>query len=147
MSHHIVYCDGACIGNPGPAGWGAVVIAPDGEQTELAGSLGHATNQVAELSAAIGALESIPAGSQVRLHSDSQYLIKGVKEWMQGWKRRGWRTANGSPVANLGLWQRLDELRRVHHIEPIWVKGHAGHPLNERADRLANKAARGLVTS
>jgi ribonuclease HI len=147
MSHHTIYCDGACIGNPGPAGWGAVVIAPDGEQTELAGSLGHATNQIAELSAAIGALESIPAGSQVRLHSDSQYLIKGVKEWMQGWKRRGWRTANGSPVANLGLWQRLDELHRVHHIEPIWVKGHAGHPLNERADQLANKAARGLVTS
>lgn len=139
---YMVYCDGACTGNPGPAAWGAVVVSPNGSIREHCGWIGLATNQIAELSAAIGALATIPEGCEVVIYSDSQYLVKGVGEWIDGWKRRGWRTAGGSRVANLDLWQNLDRLRSIYRLRAIWVKGHAGNPMNERADRLARSAIR-----
>jgi ribonuclease HI len=133
-----VYADGACRGNPGPGGWG-VLLRAAGRERELHGGEPATTNNRMELTAVIRALESLEARSRVRLYTDSQYVQKGITEWIHDWKRRGWRTAGRKPVKNVDLWLRLDELARAHDVEWHWVRGHAGHPENERADALANK--------
>jgi ribonuclease HI len=134
-----IYADGACRGNPGPGGWGAV-LREGGRERELRGFEPATTNNRMELTAVIRALESLAPGARVRAYTDSQYVQKGMSAWIHDWKRRGWRTADKKPVKNQDLWMRLDELARAHHVEWHWVKGHAGHPENERADALANEA-------
>jgi len=140
MSERVVevYADGACKGNPGPGGWG-VLLVEGGRERELHGGEPATTNNRMELTAVIRALEALPHGSRVRLYTDSQYVQKGMKEWIHDWKRRGWRTADKKPVKNDDLWKHLDELARNHKVEWHWVRGHDGHPGNERADALANK--------
>ncbi|HPT48764.1 MAG TPA: ribonuclease HI [Accumulibacter sp.] len=133
-----VFADGGCRGNPGPGGWGAVLQA-GGKEKELWGGEANTTNNRMELTAAIRALEALKRPATVLLHTDSQYLQKGISEWIHNWKRNGWRTADKKPVKNADLWQRLDALASQHQIEWVWVKGHAGHPGNERADNLANR--------
>jgi ribonuclease HI len=132
------YADGACKGNPGPGGWG-VLLRVAGRERELHGGEALTTNNRMELTAVIRALESLEARARVRLYTDSQYVQKGMTEWIHDWKRRGWRTADKKPVKNQDLWMRLDELAHGHEVEWHWVRGHAGHPENERADALANK--------
>ena len=138
----IAYTDGACApSNPGPAAWGAVLIAPDGRtETDHFGFIGHGTNQIAELTAAIEGLTRVPAGALVELVSDSQYVLKGLSEWRTGWERKGYRNSKGEPVANLGLWKQLFALADARKVSTRWVRGHNGDPHNERADALANKA-------
>jgi ribonuclease HI len=131
------YTDGACKGNPGPGGWGVLLICGD-HRRELHGGEKETTNNRMELTAVIEALHALQKSSHVRLHTDSQYVHKGMTEWLAGWKRKGWKTAEGKPVKNRDLWQALEEASRRHRIDWIWVKGHAGHPGNERADQLAN---------
>jgi ribonuclease HI len=133
-----IYSDGACKGNPGPGGWGALLVSGD-HRKEICGGEPSTTNNRMEMLAVIRALESLKRPSTVQVHTDSQYVQKGVSEWLAGWKRRGWRTADGKPVKNQDLWQELDALSRLHQIEWRWVRGHAGHPENERADALANQ--------
>ena len=133
-----IFTDGACKGNPGPGGWG-VLLRAGGRERELHGGEPATTNNRMELTAVIRALESLDARTRVRLYTDSQYVQKGMTEWIHDWKRRGWRTADKKPVKNVDLWMRLDELARGHDVEWHWVRGHAGHPENERADALANK--------
>ena len=135
----VMYTDGACRGNPGPGGWG-VLLRHNGHEKTLYGAEAETTNNRMELMAAIQALESLTRPCKVRLTTDSQYVMKGIQEWMVNWKRRGWKTAAGKPVKNVDLWQRLDEATRAHDIDWAWVKGHSGHPENEQADALANKA-------
>jgi len=138
MSEKIeVYADGACRGNPGPGGWG-VLLREGKRERELHGGEPATTNNRMELTAVIRALEALAPGSQVHVYTDSQYVQKGISEWIHAWKRRGWRTSGREPVKNQDLWMRLDELARAHEVEWFWVKGHAGHPENERADALAN---------
>jgi ribonuclease HI len=133
-----IYTDGACSGNPGPGGWGAV-LRHRGHVKELhGGDPGPTTNNRMELMAAIQALESLTRPVPVRLHTDSTYLRNGVSKWLPGWKRNGWLTAEKRPVKNADLWQRLDAVVRRHDVDWRWVKGHAGNPGNERADALAN---------
>jgi len=134
-----IYTDGACRGNPGPGGWGAVLRA-GGRERELMGAEPSTTNNRMELTAAIEALRALKRPCRVRLHTDSQYLRNGITQWINGWKRRGWKTADRKAVKNQALWQALDEETSRHEVEWFWVKGHAGHPENERADRLANRA-------
>lgn len=138
------YTDGACApSNPGPAGWGAVVVSPgEGAETDHYGFIGHGTNQIAELTAAIEGLRLVPAGAAVELVSDSQYVLKGLSEWRAGWERKGYRNSKGEPVANLDLWKRLFALADARQVKTRWVRGHNGDPYNERADALANKALR-----
>jgi len=140
MSEEIVevYSDGACRGNPGPGGWGAL-LRSKGLEKELWGGEEDTTNNRMELSAVIRALEALKRPSRVRVYTDSQYVQKGISEWVHSWKRRGWRTADKKPVKNIDLWKQLDELAATYSVEWHWVKGHAGHPENERADQLANK--------
>ncbi|HTS85244.1 MAG TPA: ribonuclease HI [Usitatibacter sp.] len=133
-----IYTDGACKGNPGPGGWGAL-LRFNGEERELFGGEALTTNNRMELTAVIEALGALKRRSHVLLHTDSQYVQKGITEWIRGWKARGWRTASREPVKNVDLWKRLDEAAAQHDIDWIWVKGHAGHEGNERADALANK--------
>ena len=133
-----IYTDGACKGNPGVGGWGAWLRYGDHEK-ELFGGEAHTTNNRMELLAVIRALESIKRPVPLVIHTDSQYVQKGITEWMSNWKRRGWRTADKKPVKNVDLWQQLDELAQRHEIEWRWVKGHSGDAGNERADQLANK--------
>ncbi len=133
------YTDGACSGNPGPGGWG-VVLRSGGEERELSGGEAQTTNQRMELTAAIEALAATPEGAEVVVYSDSNYLVQGMREWLAGWKRRRWRNASGKPVANRDLWERLDALAARRRVRWEWVRGHAGHPENERADRLARAA-------
>jgi ribonuclease HI len=133
-----IYSDGACRGNPGPGGWGALVRF-NGTESELFGGEAATTNNRMELTAVMRALEALDKPSKVRVYTDSQYVQKGIKEWIHGWKRNGWKTADKKDVKNKDLWIELDELRKRHEIEWHWVKGHAGHPENERADALANK--------
>ena len=136
----MIYTDGACRGNPGPGGWGALMISGD-RRRELSGSEPETTNNRMELLAAIEALTALRRpDTAVALYTDSQYLRKGVLEWMANWKRNGWRTASKQPVKNRDLWERLDLLLGQHRIDWHWVKGHAGDPGNERADALANEA-------
>jgi ribonuclease HI len=131
-----VWTDGACSGNPGPGGWGAI-LSCDGIEKELTGGEALTTNNRMELLAAISALEALTRPCDVDLHTDSQYLRQGITAWISGWKRKGWRTASGTPVKNIDLWQRLDAARMVHTVRWHWVRGHAGHDQNERADALA----------
>jgi ribonuclease HI len=133
-----VYTDGACKGNPGPGGWGALLRTERGER-ELFGGEAQTTNNRMELTAVIRALEALEHPSTVEVYTDSQYVQKGISEWLSDWKRRGWRTADRKPVKNVDLWQQLDRLAAAHRIAWYWVKGHAGHPENERADELANR--------
>ena len=132
----IIYTDGACRGNPGPGGWGAILIHK-GKEKELSGGELMTTNNRMELMAAIRALEALNKPCQVSLHTDSQYVRQGITEWISGWKARGWKTAAKDPVKNEDLWRRLDEARGRHEVVWKWVKGHAGDPPNERADALA----------
>ncbi len=133
-----VYTDGACKGNPGPGGWGALLSHGDHER-ELCGGEPATTNNRMELTAVIRALEALKHRRKVKLHTDSQYVQKGITEWIVNWKKRGWKTADKKPVKNDDLWRELDVLAAKHDIQWIWVKGHAGHDGNERADALANK--------
>jgi ribonuclease HI len=135
----VVYTDGACSGNPGPGGWGAILTWGD-KCKELSGGEATTTNNRMELMAAISALEALTRPSRVELHTDSVYLKDGITKWIHGWKKNGWRTADKKPVKNAELWRRLDEAQRVHDIDWRWVKGHTGHAENERADELARLA-------
>jgi len=139
-----IYTDGACKGNPGVGGWGALVKTGSSER-ELFGGAAATTNNRMEMMAVIEALTTLAPGTQVRLHTDSQYVQKGISEWIHAWKRRGWKTADKSPVKNVDLWQRLDALAAQHDVEWIWVKGHAGHDGNERADQLANRGVESVL--
>jgi len=137
------FTDGACSGNPGPGGWGAV-LRWGGAEKELSGGEAQTTNNRMELMAAIAALEAIRRPVPVRIHTDSQYLKDGITKWIHGWKRNGWRTAGRDPVKNRDLWERLDALTGLVAVEWHWIKGHAGHPENERADALARGAIAAL---
>lgn len=130
------FTDGACSGNPGPGGWG-VVLRYGGHERELFGGEADTTNNRMELMAAIQALEALTRPVRIRLTTDSRYLMQGITEWLPGWKARGWRTADKKPVKNVDLWQRLEAAMAPHKVEWRWVRGHAGHPENERADALA----------
>lgn len=132
-----IYTDGACKGNPGPGGWGALMRSGT-HQKELFGGAPDTTNNRMELTAVIRALQALKRRSRVSIHTDSQYVQKGVTEWLAGWKARGWRTAARQPVRNLDLWQELEPLLAQHDLSWHWVRGHSGHPENERADQLAN---------
>lgn len=134
----IIYTDGACKGNPGPGGWGVVLRSGAHEKTLFGGEL-QTTNNRMELMAAIKALESLKRPSRVLLHTDSQYVLKGMTEWIVGWKRRGWITADKKPVKNVDLWQRLEKAAAPHTLRWAWVRGHTGDPGNEQADALANQ--------
>lgn len=136
-----LFTDGACSGNPGPGGWAFLLRHPKtGKSVERNGGEPATTNNRMELTAVIEGLASLTRPSTVDLYSDSQYVLKGLDEWIAGWKKKGWRTASKAPVKNVDLWQRLDELKAVHEIRFHWVKGHDGHPENERVDRLAVEA-------
>ena len=141
MTEVVIYTDGACSGNPGPGGWGAV-LRWNGVEKELHGGDPTTTNNRMELMAAIQALEALKRPCRVELHTDSQYLRTGITEWIASWKARGWNTAAKAPVKNEDLWRRLDEARARHDVDWRWVKGHAGHELNERADELARRGLR-----
>jgi len=138
-----IYTDGACKGNPGPGGWGAV-LEFDGKEREIYGGERATTNNRMELTAVIEALCALKRPCHVILHTDSQYVQKGITEWINGWKARGWRTAAKAPVKNIDLWKKLDEAIGPHRIEWVWVRGHSGHDGNERADALANKGVESL---
>ena len=135
----IVHTDGACSGNPGPGGWGAI-LQWNGHTRELKGGEPHTTNNRMELMAAIRALEALKRSCEVEIHTDSQYLRDGITKWIHGWKRNGWRTADKKLVKNAELWQRLDAALTSHHVTWHLVRGHSGHDLNERADELARAA-------
>ena len=133
-----IYADGGCRGNPGPGGWG-VFLQAGSKAKELWGGEADTTNNRMELTAVIRALEALKRPAIIEVHTDSQYVQKGISEWIHNWKRNGWRTSDKKPVKNADLWQCLDELAKEHDIKWLWVKGHAGHPGNERADGLANR--------
>ena len=132
------FTDGACSGNPGPGGWG-VVLRSNGHEKELFGGEAETTNQRMELTAAIEALKALKKPCRVTIHSDSRYVVQGMTEWIHNWKRKGWKNAGRQPVANRDLWEELDRLASRHEVRWQWVKGHAGHAENERADELARK--------
>lgn len=134
-----IYTDGACRGNPGPGGWGVLLRMNDTEK-ELKGSEKHTTNNRMELTAAIMGLQALTRSCEVRLYTDSQYVRQGMTEWLAGWKKRGWRNSKNEPVKNVDLWQQLDAAAANHTVKWFWVKGHSGHPDNDRVDALANKA-------
>jgi ribonuclease HI len=134
-----IWTDGACSGNPGPGGWGAILRA-NGSEKELSGGEGETTNNRMELLAAINALQALKRSCAVVLTTDSQYVRQGITSWIHGWKRNGWKTADKKPVKNAELWQLLDDENRRHHVEWKWIKGHAGHEMNERCDALARAA-------
>ena len=138
MKHVEVYTEGACSGNPGPGGWGAVLRHGEKEK-ELSGGEALTTNNRMELLAAISALQALKSPCEIDLYTDSKYVMDGLGKWIFGWKKNGWKTADKKPVKNVELWQALDEARQIHKLTLHWVKGHAGHPENERADELARK--------
>jgi ribonuclease HI len=140
LQHIEIATDGACKGNPGPGGWGAIVRFGATEK-ELSGSENPTTNNRMELMAAIEGLNALKRPCRVTLSTDSRYVMDGLTKWIKGWQRNGWKTADKKPVKNADLWQRLLDAAAPHRIEWVWVKGHAGHPENERADRLASNAA------
>jgi ribonuclease HI len=142
----VIHTDGACSGNPGPGGWGAI-LEWGGRRREIKGGEAHTTNNRMELMAAISALEALKRTCDVDLHTDSQYLRQGIMSWINGWKRNGWRTADKKPVKNVDLWQRLDAAVARHTVHWHWVRGHSGHDLNERADELAREAIAELRAS
>ena len=139
-----IYTDGACKGNPGPGGWGAL-LRFDHNERELFGGEPATTNNRMELLAVIEALSALTRPCRVRLHTDSRYVQQGITAWIENWKRRGWRTADNKPVRNVDLWERLDALASRHEVNWIWVKGHAGHDGNERADLLANRGVAAVL--
>ena len=134
----VIYTDGACKGNPGPGGWGALLVYK-GVEKELWGGDPNTTNNRMELMAAIAGLIALTRPCSVKLVTDSQYVMKGIQEWLPNWKKRGWKTASKEPVKNADLWQKLDEQVNRHQVSWQWVRGHTGHPGNERADQLANR--------
>ncbi|HIZ50019.1 MAG TPA: ribonuclease HI [Candidatus Pseudomonas excrementavium] len=139
MSHTIeIFTDGACKGNPGPGGWGVLLRLGEHQKTLFGGEL-NTTNNRMELTAAIRGLEALKKPAKVLLTTDSEYVMKGIREWMPNWKKRGWKTASRQPVKNADLWQQLDALVNQHQVEWRWVKGHSGHPENDLADALANQ--------
>ncbi|MFX4223993.1 MAG: ribonuclease HI [Thalassobaculum sp.] len=138
-----IFTDGACSGNPGPGGWGAI-LRWRGNEKELSGGEAETTNNRMELMAAIAALETLTRGMPVDLTTDSTYVRDGITKWMKAWKARGWKTADKKPVKNRDLWERLDAATQRHDVDWHWVKGHAGHPENERCDELAREAIRAL---
>jgi ribonuclease HI len=138
-----IYTDGACSGNPGPGGWG-VLLVWNGTESEMSGGEPATTNNRMELMAAIQALESLKRPCTVRLHTDSQYLKDGITKWVKGWKRNGWKTAEKKPVKNVDLWQRLEAAAAPHAVEWLWVRGHAGHVENTRADALARAGVKSV---
>jgi ribonuclease HI len=143
-----LFCDGACLGNPGPGGWAYILRAATAKGPhERTGQGGEAdtTNNRMELMAVIQGLEALTRPCQVHLVGDSQYVLKGIDSWLAGWKRKGWRKADGGAVLNVDLWQRLDAQLSRHRIETTWVRGHQGHPENERVDRMAREAAEGFI--
>jgi len=139
MNEVVIYTDGSCAGNPGPGGY-AAIIDEDGERREITGGEPQTTNNRMELMAVIKALASLPEPSTVRVVTDSQYVAKGMKSWIHGWRRKGWKTASGAPVKNRDLWEELDRLASKHRMSWEWVRGHDGHPENELADTLAREA-------
>jgi len=141
-----IFTDGACSGNPGPGGWGAV-LRWNGHERELSGAEAATTNNRMELMAAIVALESLTRACEVRVWTDSNYLKDGITRWIHDWKKRGWKTADKKPVKNVDLWQRLEAALKPHQVEWHWVRGHAGHVENERADAIAREAIRQLRES
>ena len=142
----VIFTDGSCRGNPGPGGWGAILMMGEHER-EIWGGEAATTNNRMELTAAIEALDALKRPCHVELHTDSQYVRKGITEWIGGWKARGWKTADKKPVKNDDLWKRLDAARARHDVDWRWVKGHNGHELNERADALAGKGLREALES
>jgi len=142
----IIYSDGACSGNPGPGGWGAVLIYGDNRK-ELSGGEAETTNNRMELRAATEALTALKRPCSAELHTDSQYVRKGITEWIEKWKQNGWKTADRKPVKNADLWKKLDEARHRHHVNWHWVKGHSGEVENERADELARAGMKPFKTS
>lgn len=143
MQEITIYSDGACKGNPGRGGWGAVLVAGTSEK-ELFGGEANTTNNRMEMTAVIEALRALKRPCTVRVYTDSQYVQKGISEWLPGWKARGWKTADKKPVKNVDLWQELDTLAQQHQISWHWVRGHNGHPGNERADALANRGVESI---
>ena len=139
-----IFTDGACKGNPGPGGWGALMVA-GGHEKELFGGELNTTNNRMELKAVIEALTSLTRPCEVIVHTDSQYVQKGISEWIHGWKARGWKTAAKAPVKNVDLWQALDAAQARHQIQWRWVRGHSGHVGNERADVLANRGVESVL--
>lgn len=138
MTQVEIYTDGACKGNPGPGGWGALLRC-DGHEKELFGGEPETTNNRMELLAVISALNTLTRPCAIILHTDSQYVKNGITTWIHGWKKNGWKTADKKPVKNADLWLQLDEAQKRHQIDWRWVKGHSGHAMNERADELANR--------
>jgi len=143
MQEVTIYSDGACKGNPGRGGWGALLVAGNSEK-ELFGGEANTTNNRMEMTAVIEALRALKRSCTVRVYTDSQYVQKGISEWLPGWKARGWKTADKKPVKNADLWQELDALAQQHQISWHWVRGHNGHPGNERADALANRGVESI---
>jgi ribonuclease HI len=139
-----IFTDGACKGNPGVGGWGAL-LRTKGKEREMFGGEAHTTNNRMELMGAIAALEVLSRPCHIKLHTDSKYVQQGISEWVHGWKQRGWKTSSKQPVKNEDLWRRLDEAASRHTIEWVWVKGHAGHAENERADQLANRGVEDIL--
>jgi ribonuclease HI len=147
VKHIEIYTDGACRGNPGPGGWGALLISGE-HRKELSGSEPHTTNNRMELLGAINGLEALKKpGTTARVYTDSQYVIKGISEWVASWKQRGWKTADKKPVKNQDLWERLDAVAQQHDLEWHWVRGHSGVEGNERVDQLANEAIDAMLSS
>lgn len=146
MDHVEIFTDGACSGNPGPGGWGAI-LRSKGIEKELSGAEMDTTNNQMEMLAVINALEALKRPCQITLTTDSQYVLKGMTEWLSGWKAKNWKTASKKPVKNIELWQRLDAAAQAHQIKWEWVRGHQGHPENERADQLAVKAREQIAKS
>ena len=136
-----IYTDGSCLGNPGPGGWGVIVFYGTGDPQQLSGHEAHTTNNRMELMAAIQGLEALTRGRSAAVYTDSTYVQKGITVWITKWKRNGWRTAARKPVKNKDLWRRLEAAMESHDVDWHWVKGHAGHPENERADALARQGA------
>jgi len=148
LSNVELFCDGACLGNPGPGGWAYLLRARAGsgvQEKEGSGAEPSTTNNRMELRAAIEGLHALTRPCTARLFCDSRYVVQGINEWLEEWKQRGWRKADKKPVLNAELWQELDGLLSIHQVEAVWVKGHAGHPENERVDRLAREQAESLV--
>lgn len=144
MNEIVIYTDGSCEGNPGPGGWAAIVDEA-GSRRELTGAEPQTTNNRMELMAIIKGLASVEQPSIVRVVTDSQYVVKGMQSWIHGWRRKGWKTASGAPVKNRDLWEELDRRASPHRVSWEWVRGHDGHPENERADTLAREAIRDVL--